>query len=181
MRRVVCFIITLWSGVVMLSLFGAPVWAQTNGANIMGGNNASDYQPPTRNPQENVANLNQTGGNLQPQNSVTQTSLPSVGDLRVPGVSGAPNTNTTKTSKPETVTKSINYWPISIIALLTLLAMIYVIVQPDPTKQKRRTLPPEPAAVPTSAPTAATAKKTPKKPAKKSAAKRRSKSGKKRR
>jgi hypothetical protein len=105
--------------------------------NFLGGNNATDYQPPTRNPQGDTANLNQTGGNLQPQSSTTQTTLPSVDDLRVPGVNGSPNTNTTKTAAPSTNRKQVNFWPIGIIGVLTLIAMVYVIAQPDPTKRRR--------------------------------------------
>lgn len=71
-------------GVAMLG-FAVPVSAQTNG--LFTGNKSSDYQPPTGNPQSNVATGIQTNNtNLQPTNAqsgVTQQNLPALAGLRV--------------------------------------------------------------------------------------------------
>lgn len=71
-------------GVAMFG-FAIPASAQTN--NLFSGNKSSDYQPPTGNPQSNVATGIQTNNtSLQPtntQSSVTQQNLPTISGLQV--------------------------------------------------------------------------------------------------
>lgn len=90
-------------GVVSLLLLFVPVSASALVANqneLPGASNAADYQPPTGNPQNDVGGVSQgqsNQNNLQKPGSVDQTALPNVPDLRVDGVTGEANTNTTKT------------------------------------------------------------------------------------
>lgn len=69
-----------------------------------GASNAADYQPPTGNPQNDVGSVSQGQTNqndLQKPEAVNQTTLPTVPDLRVVGVEGETNANTTKTEVAE--------------------------------------------------------------------------------
>lgn len=93
-----------WSSVATLLLLltiplSASALAPTQD-NLSGGSNASDYQPPTGNPQNNVGGVSQgetNQNNLQKPEVVDQTALPIVPDLRVSGVNSQTNGNTTKT------------------------------------------------------------------------------------
>lgn len=90
-------------GVVSLLLLFSPVSAGAltgSQSDLPGANNASDYQPPTGNPQNDVGGVSQgqsNQNNLQKLQTVDQTALPNVPDLRVSGVTGERNPNTTKT------------------------------------------------------------------------------------
>ncbi len=115
------------------------VYAQNNASNLSGASNASDYQPPTRNPQAGVTGPNQTTGSVQTLPNLNQTALPSVGDLHVNGAkAGATNSNTTKTAPPSDVGHNLNYWPLLIIGFVTIAGVAFVVVQPDPSKAKAR-------------------------------------------
>lgn len=109
-----------------------------------GGNNSSDYQPPTGNPQTNPAtNLQPTNTLLQPVvTTLNQQSLVQSGGLLV---LTAPDRGATSTAAEPLISKkqtsAVPTWIIG--GLLTLAAIAYVIFKPD-TQTKPSTL----AAVP---------------------------------
>lgn len=108
-------------GVAMLG-FAVPVHAQTN----FGGNNAADYQPPTRNPQGNVATgIQNNKANLQPTNTqagINQQNLPVLPNLQVVTTNqrGAPSTASEPSKKPSNFWK---YFLMDIAAFAILLAI----------------------------------------------------------
>jgi len=169
MRRVKRIIATI--SLLGLILIAVPAGAQSS---AISGGNATDYQPPTGNPQnETRTNLQPTGTGLQPvpgQDNFTQQNLGGKSDLQVAGTNVTePNTNTTSTEAPD-VSDGINPLPMIIIGLLTLAAIAYVIVQPSDSSKKTavsvqpaETLKPEPLPV---------KKKTPKKKSKSNSKKR---------
>ncbi len=115
--------------------FSSSVYA-TNGYDL-GGNNSADYQPPTGNPQSSVGSSPQSGTvSLQPapgQGAMAQQDLPIVANLGVTGANNIDNPNTTSTSVTPAPTKTFQVWPIVVIGIATLLAIIYIVRRPEPT------------------------------------------------
>lgn len=115
--------------------------------------NATDYQPPTDNPQNNVGSVSQSQGqngqsNLQPQQKVDQTALPNVPDLRVPGVIGQPNSNTTKTEITKDQKQTMSTWLIILLGGLAVFGVVYLLASSttkrankQPTKDEKVTKP----------------------------------------
>ena len=116
-----------------LILFSLPVSARALTAspeNLAGASTANDFQPTTGNPQNNVGSVSQgqTGqNNLQTPQVVEQTALPNVVDLRVIGVTGDVNSNTTKTEVTTDNKPLINTWLIIAIGVFVAAAAVYAV------------------------------------------------------
>lgn len=135
-------------GVVSLLLLIVPVSvsALTGSQNdLPGASNAATYQPPTGNPQNNVGGVSQGQANqntLQKPDAIDQTALPNVPDLRVSGVTGESNPNTTKTettsdTQPRRVWGAIALGVAAVAAVVLLLTSGKDRVQKKPAKHKR--------------------------------------------
>lgn len=121
----------------------SPAWVYAQAASpISGGSNAADYQPPTDNPQDDAgANLQTPAGDLQPlpgKDNFTQQNLSGRQDLRVVGTTGEANPNTTSTSANPDNGTSASRLPIAIIGVLTVAAIVYLVIQPEPSKRKAK-------------------------------------------
>lgn len=95
-----------------------------------GGNNSSDYQPPTGNPQTNLpTSLQPTNIGLQPVTSLNQQGLLQSGGL---SVLTAPDKGATSTASEPVIKKPRSSLPIWIVgSLLTLAAVVYILFKPD--------------------------------------------------
>jgi hypothetical protein len=147
MRTTSNFFVTIVSGLLIALYGGSLAYAATpSPASINGGNNATDYQPTTRNPQEGaVPGFQQNASALQPtpgNNAIGQENLPVVSDLHVLGAKAQPNPNVTKTDIPRDTKPSPNLWPVALVGVITVAAIIYVIAQPDPDKRRKTPIQP---------------------------------------
>jgi hypothetical protein len=129
-------------GVTALFLLFMPLVARaqvpTQGT-LPGASNAADYQPPTGNPQNNVGSVSQgqtDQSNLQKPETVDQTALPLVSDLRVSGVSSQPNTNTTKT-EVSNETSQKNTWAAILLGAAAVAAVVLVVSSVSNRKTKK--------------------------------------------
>ena len=126
-------VLTLGISFLLLGLVGVmPATVAAQDATPVGGGKATDYQPPTRNPQGNTATGLQTGAsdqNLTSPTSFNQTNLPSPAGLQVVGAHGQPVANTTKTF-PAPKTSSSHTWLIYVIGGLALIGIIYAAMRP---------------------------------------------------
>jgi len=104
------------------------VWALEQPS--FGGNNASDYQPPTGNPQtNNPTSLQPTNTSLQPVTLLNQQTLVQSGAL---SVLTAPDKGANSTAAEAVVKKHRSTLPTWIIGgLLTLGAVGYILYKPD--------------------------------------------------
>jgi hypothetical protein len=104
--------LTVMASLLAASVFAAPVYGASSLDAFAGGSKSSDYQPPTDNPQNNVASgLQNTTTTLQPvpgQGSVNQQNLGTTTNLQVVGTKGKSNPNTTTASTNKAENNSIN-------------------------------------------------------------------------
>lgn len=134
----------LLSGVVSLFLLNAPisVSALTGGQNALpGASNAADYQPPTGNPQNDVGGVSQgqtNQNNLQKPETVDQTALPNVADLRVSGVTSGANRNTTKTEVTQANSKKSG-WAFIMLGTAAVAAVVLVLSSAKSLRKQNKT------------------------------------------
>lgn len=132
MRKLYIFLVTLTS-LTIVSLAPLNGFALENPE--FGGNNAAEYQPPTGNPQNNTITGLQPNNNtgLQPAPSgINPQNLIQRGGLEVltSTAKGA-----TSTARDKAAAKSHSALPTWIAGgLLTLIAVVYVVFKPDPSK-----------------------------------------------
>lgn len=97
------------------------------------GSTSTDYQPPTRNPQDNAgANLQQSPVGLQPipgSSSLTQESLPVVENLQVLGSNSQANPNTTSTYQATVPRSSNRFIPVLLTVLAVIAAVYYFVIR----------------------------------------------------
>jgi hypothetical protein len=166
MRRIKVLLVTVSLGA--FGLLPSTVFALEQPT--FGGNNSSDYQPPTGNPQTNIpAPLQPTNTTLQPVATVlNQQALIQSGGL---SVLTAPDKGASSTAAEPKTAKAKSALPTWIVGgILTLAAVAYILYKPDNNVQT--------AAVATPAQVkeveiATTKTKTVKKPAKKTSRKKR--------
>lgn len=116
---------------VVMGLSTTSLYAQTQ---LGSGSNAGDYQPPTDNPQNNVASgLQNTSSGLQPvsgQSGVNQQTLSGVSNLQVAGTNGTPNPNTTRAGTGTDADNSMNFLPyVAALGLVGLIVAGYFIAR----------------------------------------------------
>lgn len=128
MRRLKIFAVVLL-GLICAPLITLSVSAQE--APAFGGNNASDYQPPTGNPQNDIATGLQTNNTpLQPVPGLGQQGLLRIQDLKVSAATSNGADSTASSSPPASKPKSA--LPTMIIGgILTFAAVMYVLFKPD--------------------------------------------------
>jgi hypothetical protein len=104
--------LAIMASLLAVGVFAAPVYGASSLDAFAGGSKSSDYQPPTDNPQNNVASgLQNTTTTLQPvpgQGSVNQQNLGTTTNLQVVGTKGKSNPNTTTASTNKAENNSIN-------------------------------------------------------------------------
>jgi hypothetical protein len=126
---------TLLLGVVISLLWLTPITTLALGQPEFGGNNSTDYQPPTGNPQTNLpGSLQPTNATLQPVTTINQQALIQSGGLTV---LTAPDKGATSTvSQPNILNKHSNVLITWIIGgLLTIVAVVYILSRPDTKPQ----------------------------------------------
>lgn len=131
---------------VLVSVFALTpgmVFAQTT-PDVSGSRKSSDFQA-SNNPQGNVGTgIQNTNNNLQPipgKDNFSQPALSGTSDLRVEGVEGEANPNTTSIPN-EAVKYPVSVVPYVVISILTLAGVLYVVLQPSDkqnTKETRKT------------------------------------------
>ena len=123
--------ITCLCGVLAILLWLAPVASFALDQPNFGGNNSSDYQPPTGNPQGTVpGSLQTTNSALQPVPTLNQQALVQSGGL---SVLTAPDKGATSTARDVTTNgdskAALITWIIG--GILTFLAVAYVLFKSD--------------------------------------------------
>lgn len=134
---------------VVIGFSSAPLHAQSQ---LGSSGNAATYQPPTDNPQNNVASgLQNTTTGLQPvsgQSGVSQQNLSGVSNLQVAGTSGTPNPNTTRAGTGEDADNSTNFLPyVAVLGLITLTTLGFLVTRQNAASKNlvvEQTLPAEP-------------------------------------
>ncbi len=141
----------LLSGVGSLFLLSVPVSVSALTADqnsLPGASNAADYQPPTGNPQNEVGGVSQgqsNQNNLQKPETVDQTALPNVTDLRVEGVTSQANNNTTKTEVTQDSSKKSG-WAFVMLGTAAVAAIVLVISSGKGRRSNNQSSPDEEAA-----------------------------------
>lgn len=95
-------------------------------------NQATDFQPTTSNPQNDVGTgLQQNIGDLQPTANTTtgsQATLPNVGDLQVLGINGQPNRRQTQPEVVKSIKKR-SVWPFVLIGAVALAIGLFLLAK----------------------------------------------------